>query len=248
VDSNQYTRICPITFCDNLIKSWCASLAGGYKGSDLGCQVLTRQLQTGLVGVGPFVDWLERVSIKDADGYSQTPAVYVEQTNMKGGMSTKELTFTLSTTAADFVTKQTAFIAAVASTLNVYKSSIYVIPAPTGSGAQTTVKLQIVGQALGSVASKFSGTVGGLTVVGTPTETNKVRTNRCYDKATPTADCPADPNEQALKTSDEARSGVWSLPAGDFSNTDDLTVAAILVGVVLVCSCLIIWIALSCGT
>jgi len=251
VTGAKSTRMCPTQACDALIKDWCDKLKLAGR-RDMGCQVLTRPpwMPVGTVGIGPFVDWLEELPVKTVDDYPQAPANNIVKEFMPGGMSSKELKFTLAGT--NFAANQAAFIAAVATTLSIPKNYVVIAPVPIVSAGSTQVTVQIIGNKVtGSVASKFSGSIGGMGISGAVAEKDVDRTGLCFGM-TPKKVCPIDPNVEKLKTSRVAMSGVWSIPVSKIADDPggvfgELMEAGFLVGAVLVLTCAIIWISLSCG-
>jgi len=172
-----------------------------HSGSNSGCrrsqfssQVLTRPpfYSKLLVGVGPYVDWLEEVTDWKVDlvaSSAQIPALYVGEhashpkapltrwpqpppavdPSMPGGMTSKQLKLTVAT--PNFSPSQAAFITEVASTLSSSSYTVqekYVfITSDTVSGSSTTLTVQVVGQRIEEAritALQAKTTLGGLTV------------------------------------------------------------------------------------
>jgi len=170
-----------------------------------------------LVGVGPYVDWLEAVPIESVATSPQIPSLYVVDANMGGGMSSKQLQLTAATT--NFASAQAAFITEVASTLSsgsyTVQEKFVFITAETVSGSNTALTVQVVGQVdpAGMTALQAKTNLGGL-AVSNLIATDQTRTNRCLGN-TPLDVCAEDPIYSALKTSREAMTGVYSTPSSE---------------------------------
>lgn len=241
-------RLCPHPNCDLLIFTYCqqdtgnAKGKGGKGGVDFGCQVYTRPpfIADTIVGVGPYIDWLESAPVETVDNQPQTLSAYVAVPGMKGGMNSLEITLS----AVGGAVNATKIGEAVADTLSVSRKLVFTTTA-TVVGGNTALIYQAVGDA---IAPAKITTLQGATTLGGETVSSVVakaviRSSRCYGN-TPAEKCPEDPIYKALRTSRDAMSGVFSVPTAELEKCvglscnilPDVVGAAILVTAILAAS------------
>lgn len=135
--------------------------------------------------------------------------------DMRGGMSSTELEFTVGTTS--FINYLEPFNDDVKRLFGIANLNYMFISSTVTTGSTTRVSMQVVGPALNSAtittqqASASAGTltIGGLSVSAI-TSTARSRTALCFGDH-PIAQCVDDPTQTNLLTSREAMTGVHSI-------------------------------------
>jgi len=244
--------LCPTSACDNAITTYCCTggnCAAGPTTADLGCMVFTRPPIFNWETVGVlYLDWLSDNPTGPNEGdralnTSQTPYKFVEDSTMRGGASTTQMTVSIGGTIGN----QDQFRADMALALDIPTNWIYI---PT-EGASSSVVVQVLGYKPSTAGIEFPATWGGVSVSAI-SATDKPRTNDCYGSE-PRDPCEGpDPAVTRWPKSRVKMSGVFScqndlmsLKPECYINADSI-MGAILVAVMFGLTLLIVFLVTWC--
>jgi len=257
---------CPSAACDAIIIDYCGGL--GYvhpseqqtalpalSNLDIGCAPLIR------LGIEPFSDWAQERDVETSPATAEAwPAAYTSRSgrgDTVGVSSYYQIDLTFSTAPTDLSSLRNNLAEAisldryfvhVSGTDTAVTAKVYMAETAVSTTAQTAVSRITTG------AYKTQESMNSYSITSSA-YIYKQMTSTCYckDPSTAPAECGAgydagsptctiDNVTSTYLSSIDARSGVESLEAGDFSKAGDMMVGGIVVGAVLIGSLGVIWI------